>query len=86
MLQQSLYQKLIIKINNMATTTCPDCINTKPCCYNNNCEAPEGATGEALCIHCYAPLIEVNGIWYHHEQFDDNDILMSSENPQDIVK
>jgi len=53
-----------------------------PCCWNGECEAPKNAQGISMCIHCGAEMLEVNGLWYHWSQFDNNGNLISPENQQ----
>lgn len=65
---------------------CEDCKedNLTPCCKNNQCEASIGDKTITSCIHCYAELIEVNGFWYHHTQFENEKLI--SDNIQDVVR
>lgn len=66
---------------------CPDCAgdNGDACCNYNKCEAAKGETVITSCIHCYGELLEVDGKWYHHSQFDENNNLISPDMYQDIV-
>lgn len=56
--------------------------NPNPCCDMGRCEAPEGARGTTNCIHCGGELIEQDGAWYHHSQFDCDEL----GEPQDFAK
>lgn len=52
-----------------------------PCCDYGNCQAIKGTRGVTMCIHCGGELIEIEGKWYHHSQFE-HDVLGQ---PQDYV-
>lgn len=56
--------------------------NPNPCCDMGNCEEKEGESGIANCIHCGGELHEKDGAWYHHSQFDHDEL----GEPQDYVK
>jgi hypothetical protein len=61
---------------------CPRCGDTEdPCCNHGYCEALEGERNVGMCVHCGAELIERNGAWFHHSQFDQPFLGM----PQDYV-
>lgn len=41
-----------------------------PCCNAGHCEALAGEQVSAMCVHCGSELIELDGAWYHHSQFE----------------
>lgn len=55
--------------------------NPNPCCDMGRCEAPKGTSDVTNCIHCGGELIEKDGAWYHHSQFDCDEL----GDPQDYV-
>lgn len=69
---------------------CLECAkeNSEPCCNRGHglCEAWDDDRGISNCVHCGGELREVNGLWYHHSQFNNDMFLISPERPQDYVK
>lgn len=50
---------------------CPVCgTKDRPCCDMGPCEPIKGERGSSMCLHCGGELIERDGAWYHHSQFD----------------
>jgi hypothetical protein len=57
----------------------------EPECAEFKCKPLKGAKGITFCIYCGAELLQVGDYWFHWSQFDNNGILLSPDNPQDIV-
>jgi hypothetical protein len=44
-----------------------------PCCDLGTCDAYPTSEDTSVCVHCGGEMIRLNGFWYHHSQFEDDD-------------